>query len=316
MADSISRDAVAAVFSGTPTRPETHTRRFALMGGSATITLVGGTPHLLDRLVALADRCEALWSRFLPTSDIMRLNWSQGRETTVDPLTIRLIREMANGAELTAGDFDPTLLPDLLALGYTASVVAPELTTSLPADARAPGRLDDIELGETTITLPRGTTLDAGGIGKGLTADLVTGLGMAEGAWGVMAEISGDVVVAGEAPGGGAWRVGVEDPFGAPEHRAIMRLNRGALVTSSQRKRRFGDQHHLIDPVTHRSADTGIQTVSVIALTGARAETLTKPGFLRAPADYLGWLPTVGAAGLLIDDTGAALASENWNRYL
>jgi thiamine biosynthesis lipoprotein len=316
MTDSISRDAVAAVFSGTPARPESHTRRFALMGGSATITVVGGTATLLDRLVALADRCEALWSRFLPTSDITRLNWSEGRETAVDPLTIRLIRAMIDGADVTAGAFDPTLLPDLLDLGYTSSIVAPELTTSLPSSARAPGRLSDIVLGQDTVTMPVGTTLDAGGIGKGLAADLITELGMAEGAWGVLAEISGDVVVAGEAPGGAPWRVGVEDPFGATEHRAIMRLTRGALVTSSQRKRRFGDRHHLLDPSTHRSADTRIQTVSVIAATGARAEAMTKPGFLRDSADYLAWLPLVGAAGLLIDDTGAAQASENWDRYL
>jgi thiamine biosynthesis lipoprotein len=59
-----------------------------------------------------------------------------------------------------------------------------------------------------------------------------------------------------------------------------------------------------------------VQTVSVIAATGARAEALTKPGFLRDPAEYLTWLPTVGAAGLIIDDEGAMLASGNWNRYL
>jgi thiamine biosynthesis lipoprotein len=53
----------------------------------------------------------------------------------------------------------------------------------------------------------------------------------------------------------------------------------------------------------------------VIASTGARAETLTKPGFLRDTIAYLEWLPTVGAAGLVIDDEGVAVASGNWETY-
>jgi thiamine biosynthesis lipoprotein len=90
-------------------------------------------------------------------------------------------------------------------------------------------------------------------------------------------------------------------------------------VTSSQRKRRFGaegnETHHLIDPATHASAKTNVQTVTVIAATGARAEALTKPGFLQDTTHYLQWLPTVGAAGMVIDDTGAESVSENWMRY-
>ncbi|MEB0264670.1 hypothetical protein, partial [Cryobacterium sp. 10I5] len=68
-------------------------------------------------------------------------------------------------------------------------------------------------------------------------------------------------------------------------------------------------------PRTHDSAATRVQTVSVIAATGARAEVLAKPGFLRPTADYLAWLPTVGAAGLIIDDTGLVSTSTNWEHY-
>jgi thiamine biosynthesis lipoprotein len=53
----------------------------------------------------------------------------------------------------------------------------------------------------------------------------------------------------------------------------------------------------------------------VIASTGARAETLSKSGFLRETIPYLEWLPTVGAAGLVIDDDGVATASGNWETY-
>ncbi|TFD54088.1 FAD:protein FMN transferase [Cryobacterium frigoriphilum] len=290
------------------------------MGGGATITLVGASADLLDACFTLADRCEHRWSRFWPDSDISRLNWAEGRPIEVDALTVRLLDSMRDAGRLTAGAYDPTLLPLLLQTGYTASAVDPARITRLPTSARAPGNLAGIESRDGVVFMPIGTTLDPGGIGKGLTADLVCEFALDAGAWGVMAEIGGDIAVAGTAPDGAAWRLGVENPFDLSERSAVVRLSQGALATSSQRKKRFGtgpgDRHHLLDPARLASAATRIQTVSVIASCGARAEALTKPGFLRSPDDYLAWLPTIGAAGLLIDDAGAQMASENWNLYL
>lgn len=319
--DSTARDAIAAFHTASGTRPEVISDRRPLMGGHATISLVGATTPLLDAAFALADRCEARWSRFLPTSDISRLNWAEGRAVEVDPLTVRLIGAMRDAATLTDGDFDPTLLPSVIEAGYAASAVAPDLVTELPDSARAPGRLGDIDIDieDSRVRMPLGTTLDAGGIGKGLAADIVCEFALAEGAWGIMAEFGGDIVVAGRAPDGVAWLLGVEDPFDTARHLGTVRIARGAIVTSSQRKRRFatpdGERHHLIDPATGMNAASRIQTVTVIAATGARAEALAKPGFLRPAQDYLAWLPEVGAAGLLVDAEGAQHASANWGRY-
>jgi len=289
------------------------------MGGTALFTVVDGSEAMIDRAIALVVECEARWSRFLPDSDISRLNWAGGSGTTVDPLTVTLLEAMRDGVELTSGDFDPLLLPDVLSIGYVASAVNPGMATQLPPTAISAGDVSAIGIDENSVTLPAGMSLDPGGVGKGLAADLACALMIADGASGALVEISGDLVVAGRAPDGAAWRLGIEDPFDPRQHCQIVRLTRGALVTSSQRKRRFdtasGVRHHLIDPRTHDSAVTDVQTVSVIAATGAKAETLTKSGFLRDPEVFLAWLPTVGAAGLLIDSSGAARESPNWGRY-
>jgi thiamine biosynthesis lipoprotein len=289
------------------------------MGGHASITLVGGTAELLSAAFGLLDECEQLWSRFIPSSDISRLNSAEGAPTIVDPLTVRLIEEMRRGSHLTDGDFDPTLLPALVEAGYARSVVNHELTTLLPASARYPGSLAGIVVEGNTVTMPLGTTLDSGGIGKGFAADLIGMFVLDAGAWGALIEAGGDVVAVGKAPDDIAWRIGIEDPYKPGSHVDIVRLTSGAVVTSSQRKRRWktpeGKRHHLINPRTGDSASSDIQTVSVIAATGARAETFTKPGFLRDSVDYLAWLPTVGAAGLLIDTEGVTMTSENWKDY-
>lgn len=295
-----------------------------LMGGRATITVVGGSPDLLGAAFTLARRCESLWSRFIPTSDIMRLNRSEGQPIEVDELTVSLVEAMIEGHTITAGTFDPTLLPDVIAAGYDRSVLDPRQRTVLPASAVAPGRLGDVRIDPPDIQLPRGTTLDAGGIGKGAAADAVCDLVMAGGAAGVMVEIGGDIVVAGEGPGGEAWRLGIENPFAGTDpsvdiHVDVVQLTAGALVTSSVRKRVFSvagtECHHLIDPSTHRSATTEVQTVSVIASTGARAEVLTKAGFVLDPDEYLDWLPTLGAAGFVVLADGSCGESTNWGDH-
>ena len=326
--DPIARTAIRAVFTETGTRPEVGTRAVTLMGGRASFALVGASAGLMDDVVDLANRLERLWSRFLPESDVSRLNVAEGAPVAVDPLTVRLIAAMLDGARLTGGDYDATLLPDVLAAGYRASALDAGRVTVLPASAVSPGNLSGltIEHGDPhrdrTVTLPLGTTIDPGGVGKGLAADLLCAFALDAGAWGALAELGGDIVVAGQAPDAVAWRLGVENPFAPGEHSAVVRLAAGALVTSSQRKRRFpaagpapASRHHLVDPRTHESAATRVQTVSVIASTGARAEVLTKPGFLRPTADFLAWLPTVGAAGLIIDDTGLVTTSTNWEHY-
>lgn len=295
------------------------------MGGHTSVTVVGGTPALLDAAFDLAHRCDSLWSRFTPTSDLMRLNHAEGAPVEVDDLTIQLIRSMIDGYTLTGGAFDPTLLPAVLAAGYVCSMLDPTRRTVLPDSAAAPGDVTGIHIDGQTVTLPRGTTLDAGGIGKGLAGDLLCQLAIAGGAEGAMASVSGDVVVAGRAPDGDAWRLGIENPFvtrqssSANPHCDVVRLIEGALVTSSVRKRTFQvngvPTHHLIDPATNHSARTAIQTVSVIAETGDWAEVLTKPGFLLDPNDYMTWLPTMGAAGLLIDSDGTIHESTNWEQY-
>ena len=317
--DAIARSALLAAHAQNDSQPPTFSDRRPLMGGHATITLVGGGEDLLERCFALADYCEARWSRFLPTSDITRLNWAEGSSVEIDPVTVRLITAMREAADLTGGDFDPTLLPDLIASGYAASVVAPDLVTTLPASASGPGRLAGLTLDGASVRMPVGTTLDPGGLGKGLAADIICEFGLAEGAWGIMAEISGDIVVAGRAPDAVAWLLGVEDPFDTARHLTTVRIARGAIVTSSQRKRRFatpaGERHHLINPRTRMSAVSDIQTVTIIAATGVRAEAIAKSGFVRPVDEYLAWLPEVGAAGLLVDSAGGHHASHNWGRY-
>lgn len=302
------------------------THAWSMMGGTARAWAVIDTERALpsDLMVALVESrgrdLEQRWSRFIADSDLTRLTESQGHPVLVDDDTVTLLEAMRAGWHETDRDFDPTLLPAVIAEGYGRSTIDPARSTLLPESARSRGDLDAMRIEGTTVTLPRGTALDAGGIGKGLAADLIAADLMAAGVAGCLIEVGGDLRVCGTAPDGIAWRVAVDDPFVPGTERQQIRLPDGGIATSSQRKRRWMseaavERHHLIDPATQRSAISSIQTVTVIAATAARAEVLTKPGFLRDIDDYLEWIPTRGAAAMLIDADGAEYTTTNWSDY-
>ncbi len=291
------------------------------MGNRCVLTVVGAGLSVAEAGLALVQRLDALWSRFRHDSDITVLNLAEGEPRHVDPLTCLLIGEMIDAHRRTRGDFDPTLLPALVNQGYVSSRVDTSLTTLLPTTAEPRGDLDSIRIDDNDVVIvPRGTTLDPGGIGKGLAADLAVAQMLEHGGTGALAQIGGEVVVLGTPPDGEAWLIGVEDPFHPDEHCDVVRLLHGAVATSSTRKLRWktieGEQvHHLMDPRSGRSVRTDVQTVTVIAGSGAHAEALTKPGFLRPLGEYLAWLPTKAAAALVVTVDGVMHTTANWSDF-
>ncbi|MCB5275350.1 FAD:protein FMN transferase [Arthrobacter sp. SO5] len=319
----IGRDAVRSAYAQASARPRTVDDRRPAMGGTAQITLVGGTPALLDECFDLLRNLELRWSRFLPDSEISRLNRSEGRPVMLSRESVRLIVELVAAWSLTGGVFDPTILPRLLELGYRTSCTNPELQTVLPPSARWPGDMAGVRFESHGVLLPRGTTLDPGGLGKGLAADLIVEFALGSGVWGAMAEIGGDVVVAGDAPDGGAWTIAVEDPFHAGADPAArietVRLNAGAVATSSRLNRRFktvaGPAHHLIDPSSGHNPTTGAVTTTVIAGSGTRAEALTKVAFNMEPASAFEMITRLGGEAMIVPEEQTPLFSAGWKDF-
>ena len=310
---------LAAVF-GDGATPLVHSRSFAVMGSNASVTVVGGHASLVDDAVGMAHELEGLWTRFSPDSDISLLNWSEGKPVDVDPRTVNLIRAMQQAKQMTAGAFDPTLLPALLREGYTHSLVDPSRSTTLPHSAQSPGRLEEIVIEGTVVKLPLGTTLDAGGIGKGYAADLIAEHVRSQGVMGVLVELGGDLRVEGYSPRGRGWRLGVENPFSPETHVSVIEIDSGGLATSSQLKRRFhredgAESHHLIDAVSSTSMESRAASVTVLAPTAWESEVLAKVGFQRPPAEFLTLAKRRGVKVGVFTDDGAWTRSSDWPEY-
>jgi thiamine biosynthesis lipoprotein len=235
----------------------------------------------VERLHQLEQR----WSRFLPTSEISGLNAAGGEPRIASPDTVRLVTELVQAWHATSGAFDPTLLGTLVELGYAASRDDATLRTSLNPDVAPQGRPAEILVDADTgwVQLPHGTTLDPGGLGKGLAADIVVEELLDIGAAGALVEIGGDIRVAGRPPRGEAWTIAIT-PIGEGEEPRTVQLCDGGVATSTSRLRTWTDageqRHHLLDPQTLRSAQTDTVSCSVIAGSAAWAEAFTKIAFV------------------------------------
>jgi FAD:protein FMN transferase len=301
---------------------EPYCASFPAMGTTCRVVIVGGNEALLDLARRRVDELEARWSRFRDDSEITRLSRRSGLATALSADSFLLVDHAVTGWKWTGGRYDPTVLHALEAAGYDRSFEQVESHRpagsgkAMPAPGCA-GVVLDPHL--RTVTLPPGVGFDPGGIGKGLAADLVVDLLLEEGAAGACVDLGGDGRMAGEAPAGG-WRVGVGNPYDADELLAVVALSDHGIATSSRLIRRWSvgeaQRHHLLDPRTGDSVETGIDSVTVIARDAWIAEILTKAAFVAGPSDGARLLSSLGVAGLLVESLERLRTAGPFARFL
>jgi thiamine biosynthesis lipoprotein len=279
-------------------------------------------PRALDDLLIQAARrlraLEALWSRFRSSSEVSRLNAADGSPLRVSQETVQLVEAMVHGWHATDGCFDPTLLGTLVELGYAQSRDDGTLRTSLPSGALRRGRPDQIRVDRARriVQLPAGTTIDPGGVGKGLAADIVVDELIEGGASGALVEIGGDIRVSGPAPDAVlGWLVDV-DTTGST-HRIA--LGDGGVATSTSRLRTWtvagSPRHHLVDPATLDCSATDAVSCTVVAGTAAWSEVFTKTAFAMPTQRALTALERHGLAASITTTAGDRITTTAWEAF-
>jgi len=290
------------------------------MASEVHLVIVGdpdGPPigPLVAGALARLEHLEQRWSRFLPDSDVTRINRSAGQPVEVDPDTIMLVQKMVEAWHLTGGLLDPTTLPALVAAGYGVSKEDPARVTRIPAGAISGGCMDDVRIdaGLRTVAAPREVAIDPGGLGKGLAADLVVAQLLDAGALGALVSIGGDLAMAGQPSEPAGWRVAIEHPEPPHGQLGTVVVNGGGVATSSTRSRRwFTDgvaRHHVIDPATGDPSVTDLASVTVFARSGWLAEAHATAALLSGRAGVLDWLGSHGLTGLAVGRDGEVVAS-------
>jgi len=290
------------------------------MGSDAHVIVVGGPGLALEAQHRIAD-LEARWSRFDPRSEVSALTRHAGSRVIVSAETRELVEHAMAAWRFTRGLFDPTVLGALEQAGYDRSFDdLPPNRTDIPHATFSPpaGKTGLIEVDDHAVRLPPGSGFDAGGIGKGLAADIVVDEILAAGAEGVCVNLGGDVRVAGTSPTGDAWTVGIDHPERVAAI-AQVGLAHGAVATSTTLRRQWlvegVRRHHLIDPGTGRPSESDLAFVTVVDGHAWRADVLAKAILLHGTPGAFDLLDATGAAALAVDYHGRITASPGMAAY-
>jgi thiamine biosynthesis lipoprotein len=216
-------------------------------------------------------RLGARLTRFSPESELSRLNARAGVWMEISGDLESILRDALRANRMSDGLVNAAVLPSMLAVGYTRPLSQGTTTATLEGVEPVRPLLDVLELREGEARVEPGSGIDLGGIAKGWMADR---LGKLLGP-NAVANLGGDLRAVGVGPRGDGWPVGLAGV-------TLMLRDQGA-ATSSVRRRRWGEIHHLIDPRSGSPAKTGLEEVSVVASSGFEAEVIAKTALLLGP---------------------------------
>lgn len=269
----------------------TAVSRFDAMG--CAVLVAGATAGELRAIQKLFRTREETFSRFLPGSELNRVNAAAGEFVHVSETFGGTLRQALELAAETGGIVDPTLGAALESAGYVDDFALLPRHDPRPAAAGSPGRWRDVSLTGAWLRVPAGLRLDLNGVVKALVVDealeLLSGPGFVS-AGGDLATTRPMTVA---LPAAGS-----------------VRLVSGGLATSGSGKRswlRDGRlQHHLIDARTGLPASSPWEQVTACGRTCVAADAAAKVGFLLGHAGP-GHLDERGIPARFVEPDGTAL---------
>lgn len=242
-----------------------------LLGTKVEIQLPKQHASLFSECFLEMGRIERAYSRFLPGSELSRLNSHLGRWQDASCEFISLLSQAEDFRKETGGNFDITIKAALDSLGYDANysfVPRPKAGPGLLGLAR--GLAGSIQLDRKRGMVLLNREIDFGGFGKGFALDKVRCLIEAHGVSHYYVNAGGDIFARrgeGEAP----WEILLEHPDDVSVAIGKIPIDNCSIAASAPNRRKWGDFHHLLDARTGKPA-TGVKAVFAIAKSGIAAD--------------------------------------------
>jgi FAD:protein FMN transferase len=264
-----------------------HYREFRAMSTDILLAAEGEQEKIergFNRAQEFIAVSEKRFTRFSPESELSQLNRAAGEWFDASAELFDVVDQALIYYQKTRGLFDPAILDVLEYIGYTRTI--DELRAYGAAEPLAPVRLSPYRFSDTRmdrnhcrIALPRNMRIDLGGIAKGWIAERAAHI-LSNFAEACVVDAGGDAYFIGFPTGAKDWRVTLEDPRDPDRGLAILKIQPGAVATSTITRRHWQqngkEQHHLIDPRTQQAAVTDLVSVTVIAPHAAQAEVYAK----------------------------------------
>ena len=280
-----------------------------------TFTAYGdGAQQALSDVDTRIRELEGEWSVTDENSEIYQVNHSGGAPVGLGEDTAEIVSFALEMAGETGGALDPTIYPVLTAWGFTKD------ENRIPSQEEIDSLLEHVgyekvEMSGNQITLPEGMEIDLGAVGKGYAGDLAAEILKENGITSALLDIGGNIQAVGSHPGGGNWRLGIQNPFGDGQI-GLLTVSDCAVVTSGNYERYFvgedGKRYcHIIDPKTGYPVDNGVVSVTVITEEGKRGDALSTALFVMGAEEAENyWRDNSGFELIIITEEGQILITE------
>jgi thiamine biosynthesis lipoprotein len=268
-----------------PAEVPVYEKTFFAMDTVMTFKVYGeGTEPVLDECEALVRQVEDEISKTIESSDIYKLNASNGTPTKVASETAALLAAAREYSVRTNGAFDITVEPLVALWNVGGGRTVPPTQEEIDALMGMVG-FSRMSVDGDTVTMD-GCRIDLGAIGKGYVSDRLYSLHKShENVTGALFSLGGNVGVIGTKPEDKPFVIGVRDPKGQPsDYLGYIELSDMFVVSSGDYERFFEYDgtiyHHIIDPATGAPSRSDIKEVSIVCDNGAYADALSTALFV------------------------------------
>lgn len=275
-----------------------------LMGTVVTQKLYGkGAEETASELMKELQRLENdVLSWRVDSSDIAKINKSGKAEISKE--TADYIQKALEVADKSNGALDITVgeLSQLWDIGgKNAKIPSPDEINSVLKN------LDykKVSVDNNTVTIGKNQKLDLGALGKGIACDSAKNILNSSDLSGAVVSVGGSVLLWGDKPGGGDWRVAVRDPRGEQsDSMGVLSLSGGCVSTSGDYERviESGGKkfHHILDPKTGYPADSSLMSVTIVSDSGLLSDALSTACFVLGKDEGMKLLKEYNAEGIFI----------------
>lgn len=296
----------AALSLSQPTARDVHHFSHDAMAGTFDIFLVDDDPdharQAADACWIELDRLEAQLSRFIPSSDISRINnLAANQSATISDDAMNCLQAAALATGDTAGAFDVTIGPLLACWKSKDGPRTPTDPELQAAKAKVGMHLLKLDPDHHRVTvLADGMKIDLGGIGKGYAVDRLAALLRESSITSALISAGQSSILAmGHYPGRRGWDIGVRDPRDPDRPLQTLSLLDESLSGSGLSVR----GRHIIDPRTGQPAAQK-QAAWAFAPTATLSDILSTAFMIMTPQQidrYVTTHPPVRA--MLLDET-------------
>lgn len=226
-----------------------------LLNTVVEITIYDRDPkNLVNELFKEIQTMEDRYSRYVPDSEISKINNNPGTAVNVSEDTLELIEQSLFFSTISDGLFDISIGPLVDIWGINQE--NPKVPSQAEIDS-AKEKIDfrkiSLNKENRTVSVADGMSIDTGGIAKGFITDRLMSILREKNIDSALLNLGGNLYLHGTKPDGSLWNVGIRNPYGLQgDYIGIVSVKDISIVTSGIYERYFEEDgkryHHILNP--------------------------------------------------------------------